>query len=320
MKLKLGVVMDPIQSIQIEVDTTFAMLLEAKRQGWPISYMEPHNLFLCDGVAWARTRVLDIIDDASHWYELGKEKIQELHQLDVILMRKDPPVDMEYIYTTQMLELAERKGTLVVNKPLSLRDCNEKLFISWFPQCCPPTIVTCEAKQVRDFLHEYRDIICKPLSGMGGRSIFRVQKKDPNLNVIIEALTHDGKEYMLAQRYIPEIKQGDKRIILIDGVPIPYALARIPAPGETRANIHVGGRGIGVKLTKRDYWICEQIGPVLREKGLLFVGIDVIGDYLTEINVTSPTCVRQLDEQFGINICSGLMDCIVAKLGRVPGG
>lgn len=313
MKLKLGVIMDPIQSIQIKVDTTFAMLLEAKRRGWSIHYMESRDLFLRDGVACARTRTLDVYDDAAHWFDFGKEQIQELHQLDVILMRKDPPVDMEYIYTTQMLELAERKGTLVVNKPLSLRDCNEKLFISWFPQCCPPTIVTADAKQVREFLKQHGDIICKPLSGMGGRSIFRVKKNDPNFNVIVEALTQEGKQYMLAQRYIPEIKEGDKRIILIDGVPIPYALARIPATGETRANLHVGGRGVGMKLTKHDYWICEQISPILREKGLLFVGIDVIGDYLTEINVTSPTCVRQLDEQFGINISSELMDCIAEK-------
>ncbi len=313
MILKLGVVMDPISSIHIKVDTTFAMLLEAKRRGWPISYMEQRDLFLRDGVTWAKTRALDVFDDATHWYQFGEEKVQQLHQLDVILMRKDPPVDMEYIYTTQMLELAERKGTLVVNKPLSLRDCNEKLFISWFPQCCAPTIVTCDAQQVREFLQEQGDIICKPLSGMGGRSIFRVKKRDPNLNVIIEALTREGSEQMLAQRFIPEIKQGDKRIILINGKPIPYALARIPAAGETRANLHVGGRGVGVKLTDRDYWICEQIGPVLQEKGLLFVGIDVIGDYLTEINVTSPTCVRELDEQFAINICAELMDCIVGE-------
>lgn len=311
--LKLGVVMDPIHSIRIKVDTTFAMLLEAKRRGWPISYMEPCDLFLRDGVAWARTRSLDVFDEANHWYELGEEQIQPLHELDVILMRKDPPVDMQYIYVTQMLELAERAGTLVVNKPLSLRDCNEKLFISWFPQCCPPTIVTCDARQVYDFLQQHNDIICKPLSGMGGRSIFRIRKNDPNLNVIIEALTKEGREHMLAQLYIPEIKQGDKRIILINGKPIPYALARIPAAGETRANLHVGGRGAGIKLSERDEWICEQIGVTLRLKGLLFVGIDVIGDYLTEINVTSPTCVRELDAQFAINISSELMDCIVSK-------
>lgn len=316
MTLKLGVIMDPIQSIEIKVDTTFAMLLEAKRRNWSISYLETKDLFMQDGVVFGKTRELDVNDNTANWYKFGKTKIQKLHQLDVILMRKDPPVTMEYIYVTHMLDLVEKKGTLIVNKPSSLRDCNEKLFISWFPQCCPPTLVTTEAEKVREFLQEHSDVICKPLSGMGGRSIFKVNKKDANLNVIIEMLTREGAEYMLAQRYLPEIKKGDKRIILIDGVPIPYSLARIPAAGETRANLHVGGKGVGMKLTERDYWICEQISPVLREKGLLFVGIDVIGDYLTEINVTSPTCVRQLDEQFGINICSVLMDCIVEKRGN----
>lgn len=311
MRLKLGVIMDPMDKIHPYHDSTFAMLLEAQQRGWPIFYMEQKELFLKNNTVFVRTRELQVFDRNEDWFEYGVEKIIELHKLDVILMRTDPPVDSTYIYTTQLLDLVEQRGTLIVNKPQSLRDYNEKLFIAQFPQCIAPTLVTSKAELIREFLHEHQDIICKPLDGMGGMSIFRLRKKDPNMNVIIETLTQQGMRQMMAQRFIPEIGAGDKRILLINGEPVPYALARIPASGETRANMAVGGRGVGVKLTKRDRWICKQLGPTLRAKGLLFVGIDVIGDYLTEINITSPTCIRELDAQCSLNISALLLDCVV---------
>jgi glutathione synthase len=229
-------------------------------------------------------------------------------------MRKDPPFDMQYIHTTYLLELAEAAGVLMINKPQSLRDANEKLYTAWFPQCTPATLVSRDMAQLRKFLQEQGDIIVKPLEGMGGTSIFRLTLDDPNISVVLETLTNNGKQYIMAQRYIPEISAGDKRILLIDGKPIPYALARIPATGETRGNLAAGGRGEGLPLSERDYWICEQVGPTLKKKGLVFVGIDVIGDYLTEINVTSPTCIRELDQQFSLDIAGELMECIAEKL------
>lgn len=302
--------MDPIATIQIEKDTTFAMLLAAQARGWNIHYMEQGDLYLRDGRAYARMRALRVADKARHWFDFGAETTQPLAALDVILMRKDPPFDMEYVYTTYLLERAEAEGAWVVNKPRALRDCNEKLFTSWFPQCTPPTLVTRDARQLRDFLHEHGDIILKPLGTMGGSSVFRVRAEDPNINVIVETMAGEGKRFVMAQRYIPEVSEGDKRILLINGEPVPYALARIPAPGETRANLAAGGKGVGAPLTARDRWICEQVGPALRERGLLFAGLDVIGDYLTEINVTSPTCARELDALYGLNIAEQFLDCV----------
>ena len=311
MTLRLGVVMDPIGSIILKKDSTFAMLLEAQARGWPLHYMEQEDLFLRDGRACAHMRLLQVRDDPAGWYEFSGEREDPLDALDVILMRKDPPFDTEYIYTTYLLERAEERGVRVVNRPRGLRDANEKLYTAWFPQCCPPTLVCRDAPRLRAFLAEHDAIVLKPLGGMGGASVFRLTAGDPNTNVIIETLTGRGARYAMAQRYLPEVAQGDKRILLIDGEPVPYALARLPAPGEARANLAAGGRGVGVELSERDRWICAQVGPALREKGLTFVGLDVIGDYLTEINVTSPTCVRELDAIYGLNISARLLDKIV---------
>lgn len=308
--INIGVVMDPITAIHIEKDTTFAMLLAAQARGWNIHYLEQGDLFLRDGHAHARTRELRVQDDSRHWFDFGAETTAPLAALDVILMRKDPPFDMEYVYTTYLLERAEAEGVVVVNNPRALRDCNEKLFTAWFPQCTPPTLVTRNPRQLRDFLQEHGDIILKPLGAMGGRSVFRVRADDPNIAVIIEALTEEGRRFVMAQRYIPEISEGDKRILLINGEPVPYALARIPARGETRANLAAGGKGVGVPLSARERWICQQVGPALRAKGLLFAGLDVIGDYLTEINVTSPTCARELDTLYGLNIAAQFLDVV----------
>lgn len=314
MSIKLGVIMDPIGSIQYKKDSTLAMLLAAQIRGWTLFYLEQADLYLAEGEARGLMRPLQVEADPTGWYTLGEAVATPLSELDVILMRKDPPFDMDYIYSTYLLEMAESAGVLVVNKPQSLRDANEKLYTAWFPQCTPATLVTCRADLIRAFLAEHGDIILKPLDSMGGTSIFRLQQADLNTGVIIETLTRHGQRQIMAQRFIPEIRDGDKRILLIDGKPIPYALARVPAEGETRANLAVGGRGVGVTLSERDHWICEQVAPVLKQKRLLFVGLDVIGDYLTEINVTSPTCIRELDEQYKLDIGGQLMDSIEAKL------
>ena len=316
MSIKLGVIMDPIGSINYKKDSTLAMLLAAQKKGWTLFYMEQADLYLAEGEARSLMRPLKVRADANDWFTLGEATPTPLTNLNVILMRKDPPFDMDYIYTTYLLELAETAGVYVVNKPQSLRDANEKLYTAWFPQCTPPTLVTSQAQLIRAFLAEHGDVILKPLDTMGGASIFRVQQNDLNTGVIIETLTRHGQRQIMAQRFIPEIRDGDKRILLIDGEPVPYALARIPAEGETRGNLAVGGRGVGVALNERDYWICEQVAPVLKQKGLLFVGIDVIGDYLTEINVTSPTCIRELDEQYNLDIGSQLMASIESQLNN----
>lgn len=314
MAIALGVVMDPIAGIKIAKDSSFAMLLEAQRRGYALWYMEQGELFLRDGQSFARMRELQVSDDPAGWYRFGAERVAPLAALDVILMRKDPPFDMEYVYTTYLLERAEQAGVLLVNKPQSLRDANEKLFTAWFAECAPPTLVSRSAAQIRDFLAEHGDIILKPLEGMGGSSVFRLRQGDNNIAVTIELLTRYGAQFVMAQRFIPEITAGDRRILMIDGEPIPYALARMPAAGEVRANLAAGGTGVGVELSERERWICAQVGPALRERGLLFVGLDVIGDYLTEINVTSPTCIRELDRQFGLNIAGTLMQAIERKL------
>jgi len=311
---KIGVVMDPIGTIHAYKDTTLALLLEAQRRGWDLYYMEQNHLFMRDGKSFAHMYPLRVKDDNTDWHELGDPNTQPLSFLDVIFMRKDPPFDMEYVYTTYLLEQAEQEGVLVVNKPQSLRDANEKMFTAWFPQCLPPTLVTRQDAQIREFLDQQGDIILKPLGGMGGTSVFRLRQGDPNVGVVIETLTAHESRFAMAQRFVPEIVDGDKRILLVDGEPIPYGLARMPPPGETRANLAVGGKGHGVALSNRDRWICEQVASTLKEKGLLFVGLDIIGDYLTEINVTSPTCIRELDEIYDINISAKLMDCVTARL------
>ena len=311
---KLAVLMDPIASIKPSKDTTLAMMLAAQARGWTLYYLQQSDLSLNEGRVMAQLTEVRVMDDTSHWYEFGDQHSLPLTEMDALLMRKDPPFDMEYIYTTYLLEQAESAGLLVVNKPQSLRDANEKLYTAWFPHCTPPTLVSRQAEQFRDFLARHKDIILKPLEGMGGSSIFRLTQSDPNISVVIETLTDYGHKYAMAQAFIPEISKGDKRIILIDGEPIPYALARIPAKGETRGNLAAGGTGVGQPLSERDYWLCAQVAPTLRAKGLIFVGLDVIGDYLTEINVTSPTGVRELDRTFGLSICDTLMQVIERKL------
>ncbi len=310
MPIKLGMVMDSIAHINIKKDTSFAMLLEAQARGWELHYMELNDLFLRNGIAYARTRTLKVQRDAKQWYQFIDEQDIPLHALQVIMMRKDPPFNQEFIYATYLLERAESMGVYVVNKPQSLRDANEKLFTAWFPQCCAETLVTREPKRIRDFLTEQGEIILKPLDGMGGTSIFHLRQNDPNLSVILETMTEYNSRYVMAQKYLPAIKDGDKRILVINGEPVPYCLARIPAQGETRGNLAAGGRAEGRPLTDRDRWIANEVGATLRDKGLVFVGLDVIGDTLTEINVTSPTCVVELDTQFGLNICGLLMDHI----------
>lgn len=314
MPIKLGVVMDPIDTITYKKDSTLAMLLEAQQRGYQLYYMEQANLYWQAQQAMAHMRPLQVFANPDCWFRLDEPENLPLSSLDVILMRKDPPFDTDYIYTTYLLELAEQAGSLIVNKPQSLRDANEKFFISHFPECIPNTLVASDKALIKTFLAEQGDIILKPLDSMGGASIFRVRRDDPNVNVIIETLTHHGRRLIMVQRYLPEISRGDKRILLINGEPVPYALARMPAKGETRANLATGGEGVGIELTDRDLWICQQVSPSLKARGLYFVGIDVIGDYLTEINVTSPTCIRELDAQFGLNISGQLMDCIEQTL------
>jgi glutathione synthase len=316
--------MDPIETIKPKKDSTLAMLLAAQRAGFGLAYFRQQDLMVRDGAAIGHGRRLTVRDDPEQWFELGASWSNGLEQLDALLMRKDPPFDMEYIYTTYILELAENRGLLVVNKPASLRDINEKAYTSWFPQCTPPSLVTRSRMELLSFLEEHQKVVLKPLDGMGGRSIFVVAAGELNANVIIETLTDHGERFTLAQRYIPEIVQGDKRVLLIDGEPIDYALARIPAPGESRGNLVMGAKGEGRPLSARDRWLAHEVGPVLRAKGVMFAGLDVIGDYLTEINVTSPTGIRELDRQFGIDIAAKLIASIDAKLkagrGTAAGG
>jgi glutathione synthase len=314
MNRKLGVVMDPIQTLNYKKDSTLAMLWAAQDRGWSLFYMEQPNLFLDQGVPMATMRSLLVHRDPDHYYDLEPAITAPLADLDVVLMRKDPPFDNEYIYSTYILEAAERQGTLIVNRCQSLRDCNEKVFATRFPDCCPPVLVSAESERLRAFHQQHGDVIFKPLDGMGGSSVFRVREDDPNVNVILETLTDHGATTIMAQRYIPEISDGDKRILVIDGEPVPYCLARVPLAGETRGNLAAGGSGIAMPLSDRDRWIAGQVAPILREKGLIFVGLDVIGDYLTEINVTSPTCIRELDQAHDLDIGGQLMDSIERHL------
>ncbi|WP_151670234.1 glutathione synthase [Nitrincola schmidtii] len=316
MSIKIGIVMDPIDAISYKKDSSLAMLWAAQRKGWELWYMEQSDLSIAQGEAMARMAPLQVQMDPVHWFERGEYQSKALADLDVILMRKDPPFDNEFLYSTQILALAEAKGTLIVNRTQGLRDFNEKLFATHFPQCCPPVLVSRNTEQLRAFQAEHRDVIFKPLDGMGGTSIFRIKEDGLNLGVVIETLTQHGTQMCMVQKYLPEISLGDKRILMINGEPVPYALARIPSAGETRGNLAAGGRGEGQPLSDRDRWICEQVGPRLREQGLLFVGLDVIGDYLTEVNVTSPTCIRELDNQFGLDIGMQLMDTIEKTLAN----
>jgi glutathione synthase len=313
MPLKVAVVMDPIGSIKIAKDSTFAMLLEAQRRGFLPYYVAPGSLGVRDGQAMARLAPLQVTDDPSRWYELGAWQDLPLAQMDVVLMRKDPPVDSAFLHDTHILSLAQRQGALVVNDPAGLRDLNEKLAALLFPDLCPPTLVSRSIVDLRGFIASHGDCVIKPLDGMGGRSIFRVRAGEDNLNVILETLTGNG-QLAMAQRYLPEIRDGDKRVLLIDGEPVPYCLARIPQGQEFRGNLAAGGRGEGRPLGEAERRIAAAVGPEMRRRGMLLVGLDVIGSQLTEVNVTSPTCIRELDSQFGLNIAGLLFDAILARL------
>jgi glutathione synthase len=314
MTIKFGIIMDPIGNINIKKDSSFAMMLAAQKKGWELFYMELPDLYLDQGQAKARVRNVTVDRNPSKWFELTAPRDIILSDLNAIIMRKDPPVDAEFTYATHILERAEEQGTLIVNQARSLRDCNEKLYATAFPQCCPPVLVSRDQSRLKQFLTEHLDVIYKPLDGMGGASIFRVKQGDDNLGVILETLTSHGQNQIMAQRYLPEIKKGDKRILIIDGEPVPYALARIPTKGEHRGNLAAGGRGEAQTLSERDYWIVNQLKEDLQKRGLLFVGIDVIGDYLTEINVTSPTCIQELDNAYNLDIAGQLMNAIEQKI------
>ncbi|MEC8324782.1 MAG: glutathione synthase [Pseudomonadota bacterium] len=316
MTIKLGIISDPIAGFNIKKDTGFAMMLEAQKRGYEIHYMEMNDLFLRGGQSFATSSVATVFDNTEKWYELEDKQTIALADLDVILMRKDPPFDTEYIYATYLLERAEQAGTLVINKPQSLRDANEKLFTAWFSEHTPDTLVTREQSHIRAFLQEHKDIILKPLDGMGGASIFRVKQDDPNIGVICETLTAHGSQYAMAQNYIPAIKDGDKRVLVVNGEVIPYCLARIPQGGETRGNLAAGGRGEARPITDVEHKIAEAVAPTLIEKGLIFVGLDIIGDKLTEINVTAPTCVKEIEAAFDISITGKLFDAIEQKVAH----
>jgi glutathione synthase len=314
--IKLGIVMDPINEVKVAKDSSMAMMLEAQKRGYEIYYMEMKDLYLDQGQARANTQKIKVYDDAKHWYELSAQQDIALSELDAILMRKDPPFDTEFIYATYMLERAEVEGTLIVNKPQSLRDCNEKLFTAWFADLTPRTLVTRNDTQIRRFHQELKDIIIKPLDGMGGSSIFRIKENDANVGVIIETLTDHGQQYAMVQEYMPEIVDGDKRILIVNGEPMPYCLARIPAQGETRGNLAAGGKGVARPLSPSDKLIAETIAPDLKKRGLFFVGLDIIGDKVTEINVTSPTCIREIEAAYPINISGKLMDAIEENINK----
>ncbi|MGF7243252.1 glutathione synthase [Pseudomonas oryzihabitans] len=313
MSIRLGIVMDPIERISYKKDSSMAMLWAAKARGWTLHYFEMQDLYQVDGEARGRGRQLDVFQDPERWFAFGEDVDLPLRELDVILMRKDPPFDNEFVYATYLLEQAERGGTLVVNRPASLRDCNEKFFATLFPELAPPTLVSRRADIIREFARTHGDVILKPLDGMGGSSVFRHREGDPNLSVILETLTAHGTQQIIAQRYLPGIKDGDKRILMIDGEPVDYCLARIPAQGETRGNLAAGGRGVAQPLSARDREIAATVGPELRKRGLLFVGLDVIGEHLTEINVTSPTCIREIDAAYDTRIAERLMEVIAQQ-------
>ncbi len=312
--IKLGIVMDPIDTINPKKDSSLAMLLAAQARDWELYYLEPKDLYYLEGTVYMDATELSVADSLTDWFKLGKREQKTAADFDIMLMRKDPPFDMEFVYCTYMLEQLERDGVLVVNRPASLRDVNEKYATTWFPQCAPASMVSADPLKFREFLEKHHDIIVKPLDGMGGASIFRIKAGDTNTGVILETLLDFGKTTAMAQVFLPDYVKGDKRILLIDGEPVDYALARIPSTGEGRANLAAGGKGVGQPLTERDRWICAELKDEIKARGLYFVGIDVIGDYLTEVNVTSPTCIRELDSQFDLDIGGALMDCLATKL------
>jgi len=316
MGTSLGVIMDPIQSISFTKDSTLAILLAAQAQGFDLFYMEQRDLYIDNSGPKAQLRPLKVFNDPDKWFELGDSRDAALEEMNVLIMRKDPPFDSEFIYSTYILEAAERRGSLVVNKPQSLRDCNEKVFATEFPQCVPPLLVSRDQERLKGFLAEHQDVVYKPLDGMGGTSIFRVKEGDQNLNVILETVTQYGTETIMAQKFMPQISQGDKRILVVDGEIIPFCLARIPTGSDFRGNLAAGGRGVVQPLSERDLWIAQQIAPTLKERGLIFVGLDVIGDYLTEINVTSPTCIREIDNAEDTKIGERLIKAISARLDQ----
>jgi len=312
---KLAVIMDPIESINPHKDSTLALLLEAQHRGWGVYYGGLCDIWLRDGQAFGRLSTLQVADDSERWFDTGDVAVTPLAEMDVILMRKDPPFDMEYIFATYVLERAEDHGAVVVNQPQGLRDANEKAYLAWFPDCAPPTLISSSPEEMRAFIEDHRKVVVKPLDLMGGRSVFVTDADDGNHNVILESITNQGTRYAMVQKYLPEIvSSGDKRIILIDGQAIPMALARIPSPGDHRGNMVAGARIEVRPLTDREMWICEQIGPVLRDKGLLFTGIDVIGDFMTELNVTSPTGIRELERASDVQITKQMFDAIASKL------
>jgi glutathione synthase len=310
MTINIGIVMNPVEAITPYKDSSLAMLLAAQKKGWKLHYIQQNGLYLKDSTVMADHMPIRVFDDNQHWFETDKLASMDAADLDVILMRLDPPFDMEYIYTTYLLEMVEQQGSLIVNKPASLRDANEKLFATHFPQCCTNILVSRDPVKLRSFVDEFKDVILKPLDGMGGQSIFRVKPDDANLSVILETMVGDDQNTIMAQKFIPEITAGDKRILMVNGELIPYTLARIPAKGETRGNLAAGGTGKAMPITERERWIANEVGPTLKKMGILFAGLDVIGDYLTEINVTSPTCIREIDAQFNLDIAGQLMDCI----------
>lgn len=312
--LRVAIVMDPIQTVKTYKDTSFRIALEAQARGYELLYLELADMFIEQGTAMARVQPLKVTDREQNFYQLGTAEIVAMGELDVIFMRKDPPFDIEFVYATHMLDLAARDGALVVNRPQSLRDCSEKLFTAWFPDLIPATLVSRSAEQIRAFHSKHKDIILKPLDGMGGASIFRVDESGSNLGVIIETLTALGNRFAMAQEYLPAIKDGDKRILIINGEPVPYSLARVPSAGETRGNLAAGGTGRPQPLSDSDFALANAVGPVLKEKGLYLVGLDVIGDRITEINVTSPTCMREIENAYGLNIAGQLFDAVVADL------
>ena len=308
--MKLGVVMDPIESINFKKDSTLAMMIEAQSKGHEIFYITPNALFIDSGIAFASSAKIEVKDNPSDWFSLEEEKIIKLSELNSILMRQDPPFNSDYIYNTYVLEMASREGVNIFNNPRSLRDCNEKVYASEFPQCCTKHLVTSNKLLLSQFVEEYKDTVIKPLDGMGGASIFRLKKNEPNLNVILETITHHFTQKVMIQEYIPQISEGDKRILVINGEPMGAAIARIPADGELRGNLAAGASAVAKSLSERDIWICKEVGPSLVKKGLLLVGLDIIGDYLTEINVTSPTCFKEYKELCDIDVAKTFIDSV----------
>lgn len=313
--MKIAFVLDPLDSIKTYKDSSYAMMREAVSRGHTLASLQQEDLVLRDGKVLGYARDLTLTSDAKHWYRSGERAPVALDTFDVVMMRKDPPFDMEYIYSTYLLELAERQGARVINKPQAVRDHNEKLAIARFPQFTVPTLATREETLIRDFLAEHGDIVVKPLDGMGGTSVFRLHRADHNIGVVIETVTHYGRRTVMAQKFIPEIAQGDKRVLVIDGEPVPFSLARIPKQGETRGNLAAGGTGVAQPLSARDLAIAQALGPQLKAAGLLLVGLDVIGDYLTEVNVTSPTCMREIADQTGFNVAGMMIDALEKTTG-----